>query len=467
MGKIAFESHSPSADAVRTALDGCHQGAFWLDDLPPQPPHPSASGALKTDLLIVGGGFLVLWCALIAKERHPDRTVCLIEAERLGWAASGRNGGFCEASLTHGEKNGRQRWPDEYETLERLGQDNLQALEDTLRRYAIDCDYEANGLLTVAVEPYQDALLRRAPDYLDQASVRQELNSPLFLSGQWDKTSTATLHPAKLVRGLARAAAGLGVTLYENTQAVALHGANDTVLVKTRRGQITAQNVILATNAFPSLLWRYRLHTIPIYDYVLVSEPLSDQQRQALGWTHRQAVADMGNQFHYYRLTRDNRVLFGGYDAIYHYGGKIKADQENRDASHQRLAAHFLALFPQLAGIRFTHKWAGVIDTSTRFCAFYGSAHEGRTAYAAGFTGLGIAATRFAADVLLDKLDSQDNERTRLRMVNETPLPFPPEPLTYAAVQTMRWCLDQADHNQGRRNPVLRTLDRLGLGFDS
>src|SRR5262249_61649088 len=118
-------------------------------------------------------------------------------------------------------------------------------------------------------------------------------------------------------------------------------------------------------------------------------------------------------------------------------------------------------------GLRFSHAWGGAIDTCTRFCAFFGQAYAGRAAYALGFTGLGVGATRFGAEVMLDLLDGLDTERTRLRMVRKKPMPFPPEPLAWAGIQMTRRSLAQADRNQGARNVWLRTLDKLGLGFDS
>ena len=175
----------------------------------------------------------------------------------------------------------------------------------------------------------------------------------------------------------------------------------------------------------------------------------------------------MANQFHYSRLTADHRIMYGGYDAIYRAGGRVDAAYEDRPESFQRLASHLLATFPQLEGIRFTHQWAGAIDTCTRFAAFYGQAHRDRVAYAAGFTGLGVGATRFAAQVLLDLVAGEQTERTELEMVRRKPLPFPPEPAAWAGINLTRWALDRADHRQGRRNLYLRTLDRLGLGFDS
>jgi glycine/D-amino acid oxidase-like deaminating enzyme len=188
---------------------------------------------------------------------------------------------------------------------------------------------------------------------------------------------------------------------------------------------------------------------------------------QSIGWRNRQGIGDSANQFHYYRMTQDNRIVFGGYDAIYHFGRKVDANYEDRDETYRRLAAHFFITFPQLKDVRFSHRWAGAIDTNTRFCAHWGLAREGRVAYVNGFTGLGVGAARFAADVCLDLLSGVPTMRTELEMVREKPLPFPPEPFASIGIQATRWSLDRADHSQGRRNALLRTLDALGLGFDS
>jgi glycine/D-amino acid oxidase-like deaminating enzyme len=193
---------------------------------------------------------------------------------------------------------------------------------------------------------------------------------------------------------------------------------------------------------------------------------MTPAQRASVGWAGRQGVGDASNLFHYYRLTRDDRVLWGGYDAVYHYGSRIDRSLE-QGVTHDLLARQFFTTFPQLEGLRFTHRWAGVIDTCTRFTAFFGTAYGGRVAYALGYTGLGVGATRFGADVALDLLGGRETERTRLAMVRGRPLPFPPEPLRSAGVQLTRWSLARADARGGRRNLWLRALDRVGLGFDS
>ena len=465
-GTTVFERLAPKPSVIAASLQGSVNRPFWLDDVGTRARFPPLRAPASADLAIVGGGFLGLWSAILAKERDPARRVVLLEGQEVGWAASGRNGGFCEASLTHGEDNGARRWPEELAQLGAMGRRNLDEIAQAVERYRIDCDFERTGVMAVAVEPYQDETLRGA-GYMDARQARSEVASPTFLSARWDRHATAMLHPGKLVTGLARVANELGVRIHEQSRVSALKALRDGVRLDTAQGSVTAARVVLATNAFPSLLRRYRSHTIAVYDYVLMSEPLSAGQHAAVGWRNRQGLADLGNQFHYYRITRDNRILFGGYDAVYHFGGKVDAKHDDRPESFERLASHFFTTFPQLEGLRFTHRWGGAIDTCSRFCAFFGDAHGGRVAHAAGFTGLGVGATRFAANVLLDKLEGLDTERTRLRMVRETPMPFPPEPLTWAAVQATRWSLDRADHDHGRRNLLLRTMDALGLGFDS
>jgi len=455
--------------AVARSLEGVRDACFWLEDVPNRVAYPALTASTDADLLVVGGGYCGLWTAVIAKQRDPRTRVVLIEAQQVGWAASGRNGGFCAASITHGEENGRTRWPDEYDELERLGIANLDALEATVDEFSMDCDFERTGEIDVAIEEYQAEELRASgADVIEGDELRKLVNSPTYVAGAIDP-DVAMVHPAKLAVELARVAAELGVEIHEHTRAtgIASTGKSGPVRVSTPNGTVSAKRVALATNVFPSLLARYRMHTIPVYDYALMTEPLDADQLASIGWEGRQGIGDMANQFHYYRISKDNRILWGGYDAIYHYGRKVRAEYEQRPETQRRLAEHFFTTFPQLEGLRFTHQWAGPIDTSTRFCAFFGLAMQGRVAHAAGFTGLGVGATRFGAEVMLDRLAGLDTERTRLEMVRRKPLPFPPEPVASVGIQATRWSLDRADHRSGHRNLWLRSLDALGLGFDS
>jgi glycine/D-amino acid oxidase-like deaminating enzyme len=455
---------------VERSLAASTFGSMWLDIA--RPDYTPLTAPLACDLVVVGGGYTGLWTALHAAERNPGRRIVLIEANRIGWAASGRNGGFVDASLTHGADNGKSRWPNEFDTLDEMGLANLDGMQADIERLGLDAEWQRTGMLSVATEPHQVDWLRQAADsgegrFLDTQQVRAEANSPTYLAGLFSPQTCAIVHPAKLAAELARACTEAGVQIYEHTNAVALDTGGGAVRVDTSTATITAQQVVLATNAYPSLLRRNRLRVVPVYDYVLATEQLSDAQLERIGWQRRQGIGDCANQFHYYRLTMDNRIVWGGYDAVYHFGRKVDPAYEDRPATYRRLAAHFFITFPQLDDVRFSHRWAGPIDTNTRFCAHWGLAGGDRVAYVNGFTGLGVAATRFAADVCLDLLDGRPTPRTELEMVRRRPLPFPPEPFASIGIQATRWSLDRADHSAGQRNIFLRTLDALGLGFDS
>ncbi|MCX4528417.1 MULTISPECIES: FAD-binding oxidoreductase [unclassified Streptomyces] len=465
--------------SVAQSLSEALPVSYWLDD----PGKPAAEPALTSDeacdLLVIGGGYSGLWTALIAKERDPARDVVLIESKEAGWAASGRNGGFCAASLTHGLANGMARWPGELARLEELGARNLDEIEAAIARYGIDCDFERTGEIDVATEPHQVEELRELYEeaeklglaggsrWLERDELRAEIDSPTFLAGLWDTDGVAMLNPAKLAWGLKRACLSLGVRIYENTRGLSLTSSGAGMAVRTPYGRIFARRVALGTNIFPSLVKRIRPFTVPVYDYALMTEPLTAEQLGAIGWQNRQGLGDSANQFHYFRITPENRILWGGYDAIYPYRGKLDSEYDHRPETYLKLAQHFFTAFPQLEGIKFSHAWGGAIDTCSRFSAFFGTAHGGKVAYAAGYTGLGVGATRFGADVMLDLLDGARTERTELEMVKSRPMPFPPEPFAWTGITLTKWSLARADARGGRRNLWLKALDKLGLGFDS
>jgi glycine/D-amino acid oxidase-like deaminating enzyme len=469
---------APPTAADRASYADARTRPFWLDILAPREPEPALSGSVDADLCIVGGGFTGLWAALHAKTDDRDRDVVLLEGRTVGFGASGRNGGFLVSSLTHGLENGLARFADEIGLLERLGRENLADLVADLDRYGIDCDLELTGELLPTLAPYQDAWLEQERELLerfgyavelfpDAAAMRSEVASPTYRGGIWTKDSGGIVDPAKLAVGLLEAVLSSGVRVFEQTPAGRIDPRPGGVTVLTRQGAVRARRALLATSAYPPLVREIRRYVLPIYDYVLVTEPLSAAQRAAIGWSRRQGIGDGANQFHYYRLTSDDRILWGGYDAVYRFGGPVDDAFDDHDPTFAKLAQHFLTTFPQLDGIRFTHRWGGAIDTCSRFSVFFGTAQNGHVAYATGYTGLGVGATRFGARVALDLLDGRSTEATQSRYVRSKPIPFPPEPLRSAVVQLTRNRLAAADRRDGRRGLWLGMLDRLGLGFDS
>lgn len=462
--------------AAQRALATARPAVFWSDRPDAPPPRPPLRGRVTADLVVIGGGFSGLWAALLATS-EPGRRVVVIEAERVGHGASSRNGGFCDESITHGLHNGAARWPDELDVLVRLGRENHRELLDTVAAHGIDAAVEERAEMVAATEQWHLPVLaggvelhRRCGDdvtLLDADGARARLASPTYLGALLRENGLALVDPARLAWGLADAALRQGATIHEGEPVTAVEPSGGGLLVRTPSGAVTADRVIMATNAYPGPLRRPRRYVVPVYDYVLVTEPLSRAQLADLGWADRDGVADAGNQFHYYRLTEDDRILWGGYDAVYHFGNRVGPTLDQRQRTQVVLARHLLQTFPQLEGISFTHRWGGAIATTTRFTATWGTAHRGRLAWVAGYTGLGVAASRFGARVALDLVDGQETERTELSMVRSKPVPFPPEPLRWAGVQLTRRAISRADQRDGRRGPWLGLLDRVGIGFDS
>jgi glycine/D-amino acid oxidase-like deaminating enzyme len=453
--------------------------SYWLAASPAGPPRDSLVGDRRADVVIVGGGFTGLWTAIALTDTDPELDVVVVEAETVGHGASGRNGGFCSASLTHGLANGIRHFPDVVRLLEREGLANLAELVAFTREHEIDCDLEQTGTLTVADRPHQVDEFRAWVDeaaewgeeirFLDRDAVRAEVHSPLWQAGLLGSPDRDVLvDPAKLVRGLARVCEERGVTIHERTRATGVERRAGGVRVTTSGGAVVvADHVVVATSAYSGWLRRLATHFVPVYDYAILTEPLTSDQQDAIGWRRRQGMADANNQFHYFRQTADGRILWGGYDAIYYPNNGVGPRFDRRPATFEKLEAHFRRAFPQLSDVAFPYRWGGAIDTTTRFTVTFGQSLGGRLTYALGYTGLGVGASRWAGGIVRDFILRPDSDLLRLRFVQSPPFPFPPEPARSVAVNAVRHELDRADRNEGRRGLLLRTLDALGIGFDS
>jgi glycine/D-amino acid oxidase-like deaminating enzyme len=453
--------------------------SYWLAASEAGPARRPLGADRHADVVVIGGGFTGFWTAIALTDTDPGLRVVVLEAESVGFGATGRNGGFCSASLTHGLANGIRHFPDELSILEREGVANLRALVDFARDHGIDCDLEETGILDVADQPHLVEEFRAWVDeaaawgedleFMDRDRVRAEVQSPLWQAGLYRKPGRdVLLDPAKLVRGLARVAEERGVRIHESSRVIGVERRAGGVRVRMASGTVVnADHVVVATSAYSGWMPRLSNHFVPVYDYVLVSDPLTAEQRESIGWKRRQGMSDSNNQFHYFRLTADDRILWGGYDAIYHFGNGVGPQFDRRPATFAMLEAQFLAAFPQLAGLRFPYRWGGAIDTTSRFTVTFGQALGGRLTYALGYTGLGVGASRWAGGVVRDFILRPDSDLLRLRFVESLPIPFPPEPLRFVTVEVVRRELARADRNEGRRGLLLRTLDALGIGFDS
>ncbi|MDP6993165.1 MAG: FAD-dependent oxidoreductase [Woeseiaceae bacterium] len=465
------------------ALQGAQLKPLWHDpDIMPEPEPPLRNDE-QCELLIVGGGFTGLWAALQAKERKPDADIILIEQTFVGDGASGRNGGFLSSSIAHGETNTEARFPGEAAEIDALGTQNITELLETLERYGIDARYEETGSTSLALSPgiaaemHQEFLARSAAGervtWYDEKTIKAQVNSPMVYAGlKYEDGLCGVVDPARLCWGLKNVLlTQLGIRIYEGTRMMSVKPAGKTGMKTVcDGGVIQSDKVLLATNAFTSVIGRIRNSVIPVWDYQIATEPLTDAQLDKIGWGKpgaRHALGDEVNMFHYFRLTRDNRITWGGGGAVrYYFNRGIDSRLMDAQARYEQLATEFFEFFPQLEGeVKFTHRWGGIIATSTRFCVVPGVKHNGRLAWAVGYTGHGVSASRFGARIGIELLGYEPSGILNLELVTSRALPWPPEPIRWLAVRFTARELGRADRNGGKRGLWLRLLDALGLGF--
>ncbi len=464
-------------EAHLEALENSRFACLWLDQAARPEPLQPLSGDQRCELLIVGGGFTGMWAALQAKERYPELDIILIEATEIGDGASGRNGGFLSHMLAHGDMNAEYHFPGETEKLAQLGRQNLREFIDTLERYEIDARYEKTGNIAATTRHAQNQhaeesvrLARSVGEdvvWLNEEEIRAKVNSPTYCGGIWHRGGQDGLvDPAYLCWGLKKTILSLGVRVFERTPLLRLNSRSDGMQVDCPAGSVRCQKVLMATNAFPNPIGKARRSVIPVWDYVLATEPLNDAQREKIGWKDREGLSNIANMFHYYRMTHDNRITWGGGTTVcYYYGSRVDASLSDSRERYIQLAKEFLETFPQLQGIRFTHRWSGIIGSSTRFCMAPGVAYGGKVAWSIGYTGLGVGATRFGARVGLELLGYDPSEILELQFVRKAAMAWPPEPFRWIGVTLTRKEMARADRNDGKRGLWLKLLDRLKLGF--
>lgn len=440
-------------------------------------PNPSVDGRHDVDVAIVGGGFTGLWTAYHLLEADPTMRVAVIEREVIGFGASGRNGGFAMTLLdmsldqfrrNHGEAQARAAHEAVATSVEEIG--------TTIERHGIDCEWKHGGLMVVATNRGQLERVERdlaAADAMGLDGFRRlsadeaqaEVHSPTYIGGLREE-HCGVVHPAKLVRGLATVVEQMGATVFEGTDVTAIDDVAGRIRLSTPKGMVFADQVVLASNAWASQTPWFKRKVVPLYTYIVMTEPLTDDQWASVGWASHCGIEDKRNYVHYYRRTLDGRILWGGSDGIINFNGRIAPRHDRDDGVMQRLDRTFRSTFPQLSSVRFTHHWGGPVGITVKFVPIFGTLLEGRLHYGLGYNGHGVAPSHTGGKILRDKVLRKDSDLTDLCFVDAKEPGFPPEPLCWITAELTRRSLlkqDAAfDQNQagGAMDPLLLRLMR-------
>ena len=399
------------ADAVLPSLP-----PWWHDEAGADPATPPLAGDLAVDVCIVGGGFTGLWTALALKEREPGAHVAVLEADRCGSGPSGRNGGFVHGYWA-GLAGARSALGDEGAlAIARAGERVIPAV----RALAGDVWLREAGMLMVSAAPAQDAAIDEqvsvarelgAPEHampLGEAEVAARIRSPAFRRGVFFP-ECATVQPARLVRVLRAAVLAAGVSLHEGTRVARVEDG----VVHIAGGRVTAESVVVATNAAASGWRPVRRHVTNFGSYIALTEPAPERVAE-LGWTGGEAIVDGRMFLHYFRTTEDGRVAMGSGSGPIGLGGRIDGRFSLDRPTGARAEAGLRRLLPGLDGVRVERIWGGPIDVSADHLPFFGTVPGTRIHYGLGYSGNGVGPSYLGGQILASLAAGRDDEWTTL-----------------------------------------------------
>jgi glycine/D-amino acid oxidase-like deaminating enzyme len=427
--------------------------SFWLATYGEYNPNPPLQGDLDVDIAIIGAGFTGLSTAYNLCKQDPSLAVAVLEAEVVGFGASGRNGGF-SMTLFGLEPAVTKLLFSHEKTVEahRYMERSVDYVDELIKEHDLQSDYWFPGFLRAATTPGYVKRIQHDLElltsmgitgisWIEADEIKKEVDSPRFLGGWWEPRS-GLLNPAKHVRELKRIAIQLGAKVYEETPVLAIQrDANFTLT--TPHGKIVAKKVIFATNAYSHLIPQLKRKQVPAFTHMIVTEPLNQAQLDEIGWKNRQGIEDARNLVHYFRLTIDNRLTIGGSDVSLAYGGDMGRDMNND--TFTQLENDILWLFPHLKGIRITHRWGGPVSVPLQMAPAIGYLGDERAMYSLGCVGHGVSMTHLNGRTLADLAMERKTDLTEVWFVNRHMIPWPPEPIRMAASQVIRGYLRLED----------------------
>ena len=429
------------------------QKSYWLNNYGPYSPNAPVEGDVSVDAAIIGGGFTGLSTAYFLRKAEPSMRVAVLEGEVVGYGASGRNGGFAmtlfglEPAVT-AMLFGKQRMAEAHRYCER----SVDLVRDLIREHDIRSDFEYTGFLRLATTP---GYVRRIQhdlelltsmgitgiEWIDQEEARAEVNSPLVL-GAWSEARCGILDPARQVRELKRIAQEAGAAVYEGSPVTEIRRGGKFIL-QTPRGAVTADKIVFATNAYSHLIPEIWNKQVPAFTHMVITEPLTTAQMDSIGWKNRQGLEDARNLVHYLRLTVDNRLAMGGSDVTLAYGRDMERDLNEK--TFRQLEKDTVSLFPALRDVRFVFRWGGPVSVTLQMAPAIGMVGDARAWYSLGCVGHGVAPTHLNGQTLADLLLERKTDLTSVWFVERKPVPWPPEPLRWAASQALLGYLHAED----------------------
>ena len=443
--------------------------SFWLEDAgDPLTPRPALQRSEEVDVAILGAGYTGLWTAYYLLLHNPGLKVAVVEREIAGYGASGRNGGWCSPRFPVSAGAMAKRWgPDAARAVLLALQAAVDEIQQVSEREGIDTCFRPAGTLTVARGAHQLPALQssyKAYDrlgmgdhyqFLSPEQVAERINITDIHGGLYTPDG-ASIHPGRLVRGVARAVEAHGGTIYEQTRVTDFNGGHNARLV-TEAGELRARKaIVLAGEAYLTRLPKLHRALLPAYSLICLTEPLTENQWAKIGWQHGENLASTRNTVVYLTKTPDGRILFGSRGAPYRFGSEITDDQDRHAATQALIQRSLIEWFPSLEGIRFTHGWGGPVGMPIDWTPAVRFDPATRIAFAGGYTGQGVSTTNLAGQILAGMITERQTGFESLPFAQRRSPNWIPEPLRWFIVRYMQDALLRIDEaaEVGKAAPI-------------
>jgi glycine/D-amino acid oxidase-like deaminating enzyme len=444
------------------------QLSFWHDTVPDDlTPRPALDADLDVDVAIVGGGLTGLWTAWYLLERDPSLSIAVLEKEIVGFGASGRNGGWCSALFPRSTASlERAHGREAALAMRRAMIDTVDEVGRVAASIGLDIDFVKGGTIAFARSGVQLAAARAevaeaAGFGVDLVEFREQdrVRAAGALGATFDP-ACARLHPAKLVRGLARALEARGVTIVEGTEVVDFPSR----AVRTTRGTVRCRHVVVATEGYGATMPATRRRVLPLYSLMIATEPLPDSLWDEIGIDHGHTFTDFRHLLVYGQRTADNRFAFGGRGARYHWGSSIRSEYDRVPAVFDHLRRTLVEMFPAIGEVAVTHRWGGPLGVARDWHASASYDQSSGIATAGGYVGDGLSTTNLAGRTLADLITGADTALVSLPWVNHRSPAWEPEPWRFLGANAGLTAMTIADAEEkvtGRASVAARLMGRL------